>query len=359
MAQRPVLLPDPFDGEKMSWPEWETHFEHVAAVNKWESADEKLKWLRVRLTGKAQAAFSRCSEAVRNDYGECMKALAKRFNPDSKREVYVAELHSRNRRKEEDWATYADILKGLADKAYPDLEEAARERLALNQFFGELDKPQVAFGVRQGRPKSLDEAVSLTIELESYIGGSHGKPARVNFSQVDAELPNASASTTVAKEQECSGVLAVTLQSINERLQRLELRLKNSEAITELEEQRESRRPRCWNCGKRGHIARLCRSRDSTQQHTGKLQTLGGRGQLPEGQPIMAQNDLIVSVLSSPCSSYCVEGVVCFVPVTFVIDTGGYRCRSVFDQQLCLEPDSPCWTCGRTATMDWQQTGGC
>ncbi|KAL5517781.1 hypothetical protein EMCRGX_G003396 [Ephydatia muelleri] len=173
MAQRPVLLPDPFDGEKTSWPEWETHFKHVAVVNKWESADEKLKWLRVRLTGKALAAFSRCSEDVRNDYGECMKALAKRFNPDSKREVYVAELHSRNRRKEEDWATYADILKGLADKAYPDLEEAARERLALNQFLGELDKPQVAFGVRQGRPKSLDEAVSLTIELESYIGGSH------------------------------------------------------------------------------------------------------------------------------------------------------------------------------------------
>ena len=90
MAQRPVLLPDPFDGEKTSWPEWETHFKHVAVVNKWESADEKLKWLRVRLTGKALAAFSRCSEDVRNDYGECMKALAKRFNPDSKREVYVA-----------------------------------------------------------------------------------------------------------------------------------------------------------------------------------------------------------------------------------------------------------------------------
>ena len=233
MAQRPVLLPDPFDGEKTSWPDWVTHFQHVAAINKWESADEKLKWLRVWLTGKAQAALSRCSEAVRSDYGECMKALAKRFNPDSKREVYIAELHARNKRKEEDWATYADILKGLADKAYLDLEEAARERLALNQFLGELNKPQVAFGVRQGCPKSLDEAVSLTIELESYIGGSHGKQARVNVSHVDAEVPSASASTTVSEEQECSGVLAITLQSINERLQRLELRLKNSETTTE------------------------------------------------------------------------------------------------------------------------------
>ena len=146
MAQQPMLLPDPFDGEKTSWPEWETHFKHVAAIKKWESADEKLKWLRVRLTGKAQAAFSRCSEAVRNDYGECMKALAKGFNPDSKREVYVAVLHSRNRRKEEDWATYPDILKGLADKAYPDLEKAVRERLALNQFLGELDRLHLKFG---------------------------------------------------------------------------------------------------------------------------------------------------------------------------------------------------------------------
>ena len=34
------------------------------------------------------------------------------------------------------------------------------------------------------------------------------------------------------------------------------------------------------------------------------------------------QNDHIVSVLSSPCCSYCVEGVVFSVPITFVIDTG-------------------------------------
>ena len=112
----------------------------------------------------------------------------------------------------------------------------------------------------------MDEAVSLTIELESYIGGSNGKQARVNFSHVDAELPSASVSTTVSEEQECNGILAVTLQSINERLQRLELRLMNSEATTEREEQREPSKPRCWNCGKRGHIARLCRSHDSTQQ---------------------------------------------------------------------------------------------
>ena len=69
-AQRPLLLPEPYDGATGSWPEWEAHFENVAAVNKWESEEEKLMWL---LTGKAQTAFMRFPEAIRNDYGESIK----------------------------------------------------------------------------------------------------------------------------------------------------------------------------------------------------------------------------------------------------------------------------------------------
>ena len=52
MAARPLVLPEPFDGKK-SWDDWKLHFEDVAAVNEW-TAPQKLKWLRVRLTGRAQ-----------------------------------------------------------------------------------------------------------------------------------------------------------------------------------------------------------------------------------------------------------------------------------------------------------------
>ena len=65
MAQRPLVLPEPYDGVTASWPEWAAHFENVAIVNKWESDDDKLKWLRVRLMGKAQTAFMRFPGAVR------------------------------------------------------------------------------------------------------------------------------------------------------------------------------------------------------------------------------------------------------------------------------------------------------
>ena len=95
--------------------------------------------------------------------------INKRFNPDSKRELYVAELHSRKRRKDEDWASFGDALKVLADKAYGDLEDKGREHLALNQFLTEIGNPQVAFGAKQKGPKTVEDAVIATIELHGVI----------------------------------------------------------------------------------------------------------------------------------------------------------------------------------------------
>eukprot|EP00731_Ephydatia_muelleri_P005099 Em0002g1275a len=54
---KPLLLPEVFGGEPQSWTEWLEHFESVAAINKWESAEEKMKWLKVRITGQARMAF--------------------------------------------------------------------------------------------------------------------------------------------------------------------------------------------------------------------------------------------------------------------------------------------------------------
>ena len=146
---KPLLLPEPYGGEAGGWAEWVDHFENVATVNKWATGEEKLKWLKLRLTGKAQTAFKKLPQDVKENYGECMKSLQRRFDPDSKRQLYVAELSARTRHKDEDWATFGDVLRVLADKAYPDLEEKARERLALNQFLAQIENAQVAFGVKQ------------------------------------------------------------------------------------------------------------------------------------------------------------------------------------------------------------------
>ena len=94
MASKPVLLPEPYSGESGSWDDWIDHFECIAEVNKWATGEEKLKWLRVRLTGKALTALRKLPESARSSYAECKTALKKRFDPDSKRELHVAELHT-------------------------------------------------------------------------------------------------------------------------------------------------------------------------------------------------------------------------------------------------------------------------
>ena len=89
----------------------------------------------------------------------------------------MAELQTRMKRRNEDWSLFGDNLKQLADKAYPKLAEEARERFALNHYLAQLSHPQVAFSVKQARPKTVDEAVHLTLEMEFYLLSS--RPSKV------------------------------------------------------------------------------------------------------------------------------------------------------------------------------------
>ena len=55
------------------------------------------------------------------------------------------------------------------DKAFPAIDEKAKDLLSLERYLSELDNPKVAFAVRQRQPKTLDNAVSCTMEIESYL----------------------------------------------------------------------------------------------------------------------------------------------------------------------------------------------
>ena len=167
MAARPIVLPDPYNGEG-SWEEWTFHFENIAVVNGWDDA-QKLKFLRVRLTGRAQKALQRMPEATRSSYTAVRCALQERFEPGSRRTRYQAEFQTRRKKTSEGWADFAEDLKFLAEKGFPELQEEATELLAVNAYLQQLNHPQVAFSVRQRRPKSVDEAVSATLEMESYV----------------------------------------------------------------------------------------------------------------------------------------------------------------------------------------------
>ena len=164
---RPLVLTEIFDGHG-SFTDWICHFESVSAVNGWTD-DDKILWLRVRLMGKAHVAYSRFSHETQQSYATTKKALSQQFEPPSKRQLYKVEFESRQKRDKESWADFGNDLLLLASKAFPSLQDEAREELALRKYLDQLKDPQVSFGVKQRHPKSIQEAVSNTIELESYL----------------------------------------------------------------------------------------------------------------------------------------------------------------------------------------------
>ena len=185
-------------------------------------------------------------------------------------------------RSNESWADLADDLRNLADKAYPELQDEARERLALNQYLQQLDQPQVAFGVKSKQPEKLDDAVSATLELETYV---NMKPGGSAISCVLEEADGAIAAVHAHPDK-----LTIMMEKLMERMEKLEEQTRP--AIVEMAGHARDRNPRraswrprlrssqpldqsqrtglatsgqpgqffgeCWRCGERGHMARNC-----------------------------------------------------------------------------------------------------
>ena len=85
------------------------------------------------MTGRAQTAYKQLSGETRANYDACVQGLRERFKPKTKKELYSAEFQARTKQPAESWAAFAEDLKVLASKAFPKLQDDAKELLALTQ----------------------------------------------------------------------------------------------------------------------------------------------------------------------------------------------------------------------------------
>lgn len=234
----------------------------MADINEWD-AGQKLKCIKVRLTGKAQTAFQCLPEAAKVSYDEAKKVLQEWFEPSSRQSRCEAEFQTCMKQKLESWADFVDNLKNLVDKAYLELEEAARERLVVNQYLQQLEHLQVAFSVKQKRPAKLDEEVSATLEMEAYSL----KPRRV-VSSVQGEAEGEGEGTVEVVG--ARDLLTAAMERLTDRLERLENQCalplnsilagsmgdaKDQVGVTVSPSGRSQFWGKCWQYGGLGHMA--------------------------------------------------------------------------------------------------------
>ena len=208
-------------------------------------------------------------------YTALREALCLRFEPESKRGLYAAEFHVRQKQPAEDWASFGEDLKSLNDKA---MEAPARERLAVDRFLSQLTDPQLAFSIRQKRPANIDDAVTATLEMQAHLslakrattGGDGGVQPHVN----PTELPVAGANyrNSSSNERRPSYRNSPTSEQFTDAMQQLVVRMEKLEsALSDTRSQRRDGRPyrgdarrssprrdlrRCYRCRELGHIAR-------------------------------------------------------------------------------------------------------
>ena len=91
------------------------------------------------------------------------------MEPSHRRVLQFVEYQGRRRKVGETWGEVADDLRILADKAFPELNDQAKGQLTLDCFLSLLDNPKVAFAVRQQRPNTLENTVTCTLEIKTYL----------------------------------------------------------------------------------------------------------------------------------------------------------------------------------------------
>lgn len=220
-----VVIPV-FDG-KTPWNEFWTLFETAALVNSWTEGQKASK-LSLALRGDALRILQTIPLLERTNFKELVSRLEMRFGEKHLIEMYRSELRNRAQKEKESLQEYeADIVR-LVKIAYPTAPDDIYESLAVDKFLDGIRDVETKQAVKLARPRTINDALAQALEFEAIRKSSRGF-ARVRVIDADA---NSEEKPTLKIEE----IVEQVLKALESR----------------------KRQPRCWNCGKIGHIRSRC-----------------------------------------------------------------------------------------------------
>ena len=112
---------------------WLIQFEAIARHQCWTSG-EKVVRLVASLTGPAANMLIGMTMGQLDDYAFLAARLSRRYDPPEREEAHRAELCARTRRCNESADEFADNLKNLAQRAYPNADQNMLDNLVVERF---------------------------------------------------------------------------------------------------------------------------------------------------------------------------------------------------------------------------------
>ncbi|CAC5373581.1 unnamed protein product [Mytilus coruscus] len=132
------------------------------------SEHQKGLYLAVSLIGQAQAVLGDLPKEKRQIFSDLVYALEERFAPSSQTELYRVQFKERRQKASETLPELGQSVRRLSNLAYPTAPLELRDTLAKEQFLDALVDSEMRLRIKQSRPKGLNDAIRLAVELEAY-----------------------------------------------------------------------------------------------------------------------------------------------------------------------------------------------
>ncbi len=257
---KPVQRPMPYSGDSC-WESYFAQFEITAQLNGW-SEQQKAAFLATRLKGPALNILSNLPVDRRQDYTALVTALESRYGTAHKSELYRVRFKNRVKQKDESLAALSEDLERLGRLAYPDAPADMQNSLSRDQFVDALLEEDTRLRIKQHRPKTLQHALELALELESFQLASKQRYYRTSRETRIDEQHNKSKVTmgcrnSNAKQNEESSPSVIQLIECLEASMRECLKSVVAAVGSQGKQQNRSRAG-CWKCGASGHIRKNC-----------------------------------------------------------------------------------------------------
>ena len=120
------------------------------------------------LRGQAQGVLGNLPATDRENCEKLAKALSERFSPESQTELYRAQLKEREWKHGDNVAEFAQRILRLTTLSYPRADTALVDSLAMGYFIDAISDAEMRLKIQQTRPKDLNEAIKVAIELEAF-----------------------------------------------------------------------------------------------------------------------------------------------------------------------------------------------
>ena len=284
-SQRPNIIPDRYNG-KVPWKEYFRHFQSCREVNQW-SDEQSASYLAASLQGTALRILGdRCTSENKPTYGELVKLLERRFGSSQQAENYLVELRHRRQGPKESLQELGQAVREMTVKAYPEIQEDARDRLAKNHFIDAVDSHSVREGIYRARPKNLDEAIQAALETENIEKVERQRVLDRKAPKLARALDGGTEQRFEQIEQKMSQIEG-NISTVVGLLSQLTKRDQGEEAPVGVPPKK-SKNPqgvarssfKCYNCGGKGHFAKDCKKPPKKDQGNGGQPNGGPAGRL-------------------------------------------------------------------------------